>query len=102
MRQGVAHQAHAPEDQQHAHGAAAQGQGQTGDQGVAHKHEVLEGSQEKGKKIGQHVLLRRQASAVSSQASDIRRASCRFSGVRISAVSPQPMGSRASSRVLGK
>ena len=101
MGKGVAHQAHAPEDQEHADGAAAQGQGQAGDQGVAHEDEVLEGSQEEVEEMV-HPTLRRQAAADSSQASDIWRASCKFSGVRTSAVLPQPMGSRAIIKVLGK
>jgi hypothetical protein len=101
MRQGVAHQAHAPEDQEHAERAAAQGQGQAGDQGVAHEDEFLEGRQKEIVEMV-HASLRRQVAADSSQASDIWRASCKFSGVRTSVVLPQPMGSRAIIRVLGK
>src|SRR6185437_4195827 len=104
---GVANEAHSPQHQEYADRRAAECQGDHGGQRAAHELEFGEGGdqrivQQHGQAAREEVLSATQAAAPSSNASHIRRASSRLSGVSTSAVKPQATLPRASSRVSGK
>ena len=101
---GVAHQAHAPEHEEHADRRRRQRDGEAADQRPAHEGELDEGLNHAVDHAGScsSSSSRSQTWACSSNASVSWRDLVRLAGVRTLRVSPQATTSRASSSVRGK
>src|SRR6516165_856410 len=99
MGHGIADEAHAAQHQEHPDRARAERESERAGERPAHE---LEFRERRDQEIEHQAAGSTHSAARSSNASHIRRATKRFSGVRTTGVLPQATGSRASSKVSGK